>query len=73
MQRGKCWDRWSMDAALIGAPGRAASESEKEESGVAKFLERWLRIGVSRSSSSRRGRARLVSFSALCQSLRLHH
>ncbi len=42
------------------APGRWGSESEKE-SGLVKFLERWERMGVSRSSSSRRGSARLVS------------
>jgi len=61
MQRGKCWDKGSMEEALMGAPGRALSESERVESGVAKFLERWLRIGVRRSSSSRRGRARAAS------------
>jgi len=40
MQRGKCWERASILAALIGAPERVASESEKAASGVAKFLER---------------------------------
>lgn len=29
-----------MEEALIGAPGKAVSESEIVESGVAKFLER---------------------------------
>ena len=29
-----------MEAALMGAPGRAESESESVESGVAKFFER---------------------------------
>lgn len=45
----------------MGAPGRALSESERVESGVAKFLERWFNIGVRRSSSSRRGSARAAS------------
>ena len=45
----------------MGAPGNAVFESEIVESGVEKFFERWLRIGVRRSSSSRRGRARAVS------------
>lgn len=40
MHRGKCWDRGSMEKAPIGAPGSALSESERVESGVAKFLER---------------------------------
>lgn len=44
----------------MGAPWRIVSESERLESGVAKFLERWFRIGVRRSSSSRRGKARAV-------------
>ena len=48
----------------MGAPWRAESESEREESGVAKFLDRWMRMGVRRSSSSRRGRARAVSWRA---------
>ena len=45
----------------MGAPGMALSESERVESGLAKFLDRWLRMGVRRSSSSRRGRARAAS------------
>lgn len=61
MQSGKCWERGSTEAALMGAPGRALSESERLESGVAKFLDRWLRMGVRRSSSSRRGKAREAS------------
>ena len=61
MQSGKYWDKMSMEEAFIGAPGSAVSESEIVESGVEKFFERWLRIGVSRSSSSRRGRALAVS------------
>lgn len=40
MHRGKFWDRRSMEVALIEAPGTALSESERVESGVAKFLER---------------------------------
>lgn len=40
MQRGKCWERESMEAALMGAPERVLSESERVESGVAKFLDR---------------------------------
>ena len=61
MQRGKCCERASIEEALIGAPGRALSESERVESGVAKFLDKWFRIGVRRSSSSSRGRAREAS------------
>lgn len=45
----------------MGAPGRELSLSEIWASGVAKFLERWVRMGVRRSSSSSRGRARDVS------------
>ena len=52
-----------MLAALIGAPGNDASESEKAASGVVKFLDKWLRMGVRRSSSSSRGKAREVSSS----------
>ena len=40
MQRGKCWDSASMEAAFMVAPERALSESERVESGVAKFLDR---------------------------------
>lgn len=63
MQRGKWAERESMEEAVMGAlpVGRAESASERWESGVAKDLERWVRMGVSRSSSSRRGRARAVS------------
>ena len=64
MHSGKCWESPSIEAALIGAPGREVSASERVESGVAKDLERWLRIGLSRSSSSSRGRARDVSYFA---------
>ena len=41
--------------------GRRESASERVESGVAKDLLKCVRIGVRRSSSSRRGRAREVS------------
>ena len=61
MQSGKCWDKESIEVALIGAPWRTLSESASEESGVAKFFERGSRIGVSRSSSSSLGRARAAS------------
>lgn len=50
-----------MDEALIGAPCNIVSESASVESGVAKFLDKWSMMGLSRSSSSRRGRARAVS------------
>lgn len=60
MHIGKWRDNESIEPALIDAPGRAVSESDIPESGVPKFLERWFNIGVSRSSSSRRGRARAV-------------
>jgi len=40
MQRGKCWDKVLMEETLMGAPGRAVSESEIVESGVEKFFER---------------------------------
>lgn len=52
----------SIEAALMGAPGRALSESERVESGVAKLLDRWFRMGVKRSSSSSRGSARAASY-----------
>ena len=45
----------------MGAPGSEVSASEMWASGVAKFLERCVRMGLRRSSSSRRGRAREVS------------
>lgn len=61
MQRGKCWERASIEEALMGAPGREVSVSEICASGVAKFLERWVRMGERRSSSSKRGSARAVS------------
>ena len=62
MQSGKCVERGSMVEAVMWVPdGRAPSESRKVESGVEKFFERCVRIGLRRSSSSRRGRARLVS------------
>ena len=64
MQRGKCWERVSMEAALMVAPERALSASERVESGVAKFLDRWFRMGVRRSSSSSRGKARAASWMA---------
>lgn len=60
MHSGKWFDRASIEEALIDVPGRTVSESDKVESGVAKFLERWFRIGVRRSSSSMRGNARAV-------------
>ena len=62
MQRGKWVERESMEEAVIGALplGRAESVSERGESGGEKDLERWVRIGVRRSSSSRPGRARAV-------------
>lgn len=45
--------------ADISAPSTAVSELELA-SGVVKFWERWVRIGVNRSSSSSRGSARDV-------------
>ena len=60
MQAGKCWERESMLEAVMGAP-REVSLSEMCASGVAKFLDRCVKMGVRRSSSSRRGRARAVS------------
>jgi len=62
MQRGKWVVRASMAGAVMGPPGRAVSASVRVASGVRKDLERCARIGLSRSSSSRRGRARLVSW-----------
>ena len=55
-----------MLAAEMGPPSEV-SLSEMCASGVAKFLERWVRIGVRRSSSSRRGRARAVSWGLLAK------
>ena len=60
MHRGKCADKASTLRADMSAPGTPVSELY-EASGVMKFLDRWSSIGVSRSSSSRRGRARAVS------------
>jgi hypothetical protein len=54
--------------AVICVPTRADELDMYAESGVMKFLERWLRMGVSRSSSSRRGRARAVS----CRRISIH-
>ena len=65
MHRGKCCDNTSIEAALTCAPGRLLSESDSVESGVTKFLDRWLRMGVRRSSSSRRGRARAARYSVV--------
>jgi len=61
MQRGKCWERGSMEGAVMAAPGRRESVSLREEVGVLKAVERCVRIGVRRSDSSRRGSAREVS------------
>ena len=62
MQRGKWFlAKLSMVLCVIGAPGMAVSASERVESGVPKDFERCVKMGVSRSSSSRRGRAREVS------------
>lgn len=51
--------------AVIGAPSTNPSLSEYTDSALPKFFERWFRIGVKRSSSSKRGRARLVSWEKL--------
>jgi hypothetical protein len=51
-----------MLAAEMTAPEISDELDMYDESGVIKFLERWLRIGVRRSSSSSRGRARAVSY-----------
>lgn len=45
MQSGKGCESVSMFAALTGAPASEASGSEKAASGVAKFFERWSKIG----------------------------
>ena len=60
MQSGKCAESTSILAELMGAPGNALSASVRLASGAANDLERWARMGVSRSSSSSRGRARAV-------------
>lgn len=51
-----------MFRAEMSAPGRAVEDEEYCASGVVKFCERCCRIGVIRSSSSRRGRAREVAY-----------
>ena len=61
MQRGKCSLSWSMDDAVMVAPGTEELLEDSNDGGVEKFFERWFRIGVSRSSSSSRGMAREVS------------
>jgi hypothetical protein len=58
MQRGKEEARVGIEAAVMVPAGREESEVE---GGVRKVEERWFRMGVRRSSSSRRGRARDVS------------
>lgn len=40
MHAGKCCERLSIEEALMAAPGRRGSESEKVESGVVKFLDK---------------------------------
>ena len=65
MQRGKEEERLSMLRAEMSAPERAVEDEEYCASGVEKFCERCVRIGVMRSSSSRRGRAREVIYVVL--------
>jgi hypothetical protein len=60
MQSGKCWDSASMFDA-VGCRDDGSSEESYATSGAVKELPRWVRIGESRSSSSRRGSARAVS------------
>jgi hypothetical protein len=48
-------------ARMAERPSMLASDDEYAASGAVKDCERWARIGASRSSSSRRGRARAVS------------
>ena len=62
MQRGKEEERESMLRAEMSAPGKEVEELEYEASGVVKFLERWAKMGVRRSSSSKRGKAREVTY-----------
>ena len=47
--------------AEMSAPDTAVELPDMYVSGVVKFLERWLSMGVRRSSSSSRGSARAVS------------
>jgi hypothetical protein len=61
MQRGKCWERVGILAAEMTEGPRASEEVEEANAGVEKWVERWFKIGVRRSSSSRRGRARDVN------------
>lgn len=49
-------------AAPLGRPVAPSRVSMRLDSGVAKFLDRWFRMGVNLSSSSRRGRARAASW-----------
>lgn len=63
MQRGKFWESVSMeDAVMAERPSMLASEVEYAASGAVKDCERCARMGARRSSSSRRGRARAVSY-----------
>ena len=43
--------------AEMSAPGRVVEVLEYEASGVVKFWDKWVRMGVKRSSSSNLGRA----------------
>lgn len=61
MQSGNEEESVLMLRAEISAPGRLDEDDENEASGVVKLFDRWARIGVRRSSSSRRGSAREVS------------
>lgn len=54
----------SMLRAEISAPDSAVEEDEYDASGVVKFWERCVRIGVILSSSSSRGRAREVIYNS---------
>lgn len=69
MQSGKWTERESMDEAVNVSPG-TLSEDENVASGAVKVLERWWRIGVRRSFSSRRGSARAVSWVGWLATLR---
>jgi hypothetical protein len=62
MQSGKWGVRESMEEAVMWVPVSVESASWRVEPGVAKDLERWWRMGVRRSVSSRRGRARDVNY-----------
>jgi len=68
MQSGKCWDSESMELAVMAVPSTCPSPSEYTDSALPKFLDRWFKIGVKRSSSSNRGRARLVNYERLARS-----